>query len=131
MAPLDSETAKDLFAKYRKQRDGIRNSPQMASICLICGSIHVVSKDGEPGMLVCRNCGFAWYRYECLACGKNIDGRDPQNPGCRGGSAPAGHVLAQHAAVNTLEKDFFGSGRDGHQFAACRKFHSICLIVAS
>jgi hypothetical protein len=83
METLDRETAKQLFDKYRRNRDGIRNSPDMASICLICGSIHITPKPGEPGMLACRNCGFSWYRYECTACGKTVDGRDPKNPGCR------------------------------------------------
>jgi len=80
---LDRDTAKKLFDHYRKQRDGIRNKPEMASICLICGSIHVIPKDGDERMLVCRNCGFAFYRYECPTCGKTIDGRDARNPGCR------------------------------------------------
>jgi hypothetical protein len=83
METLDRETAKSLFDRYRKQRDGIRNRPEMASICLICGSSHIIPKDGEPGMLVCRNCGFAFYRTECRSCGKTVDGRDPKNPGCR------------------------------------------------
>lgn len=83
MEPLDKDTAKKFFDRYRKQRDGIRNSTEMASICLICGSIQIVPKPGEPGMLACRNCGFSWYRYECTACGKTVDGRDPKNPGCR------------------------------------------------
>jgi len=83
MESPDRETAARLFSKYRKQRDGIRKCPEMASVCLICGSIHIVQKDGEAGMLTCRNCGFSWYRYQCTACGKTVDGRDPQNPGCR------------------------------------------------
>lgn len=83
METLDKVTAKQLFDYYRKNRDGIRNTPEMASICLICGSIHVIPKDGDDRMLVCCNCGHAFYRYECRACGKTIDGRDPQNNGCR------------------------------------------------
>jgi len=83
MATIDRDTAKKLFDHYRKQRDGIRNRAELASICLICGSVHIVPKAGEPGMLACRNCGFSWYRYDCPACGKTVDGRDPQNPGCR------------------------------------------------
>ncbi|NVN99456.1 MAG: hypothetical protein HXX17_09035 [Geobacteraceae bacterium] len=83
MESTDRENAKKLFEKYRKQRDGIRNCPEMASICLICGSIHVIAKEGDSGMLICRNCGFSWYRYECSACGRTVDGRDPKNPGCR------------------------------------------------
>ena len=83
MEPLDRETGGKLFNHYRKQRDGIRNSPEMASVCLICGSIHIDPKPGDGRMLVCRNCGFAFYRYPCPACGATIDGRDPRNPGCR------------------------------------------------
>jgi hypothetical protein len=83
MAPIDRDTAGRLYNHYRKLRTDIRNSPEMASICLICGSIHVIPKDGDDLMLICRNCGFAFYRYECRACGKTVDGRDPQNPGCR------------------------------------------------
>jgi DNA-directed RNA polymerase subunit RPC12/RpoP len=83
METLDRETAKSLFDRYRKQRDGIRNRPEMASICLICGSVHVIPKAGEQGVLVCRNCGAAFYRYVCSGCGETVDGRDPQNPGCR------------------------------------------------
>lgn len=80
---LDRSTAKQLFDQYRKQRDGIRNRPELASLCLICGSIHIVPKDDEPGMLICRDCRFAFYRYECQVCGKTVDGRDPKNPACR------------------------------------------------
>jgi hypothetical protein len=80
---LDRNTAQQLFDYYRKHRDGIRNKAEMASVCMICGSIHVIPKEGEPGMLTCRNCGFAFYRCACKACGKTVDGRDPQNPGCR------------------------------------------------
>jgi hypothetical protein len=80
---LDSTAARKLFDYYRKHRDGIRNRPEMASICLICGSIHVIPKTGDPQTLACRNCGFEFCRYECRVCGKTIDGRDPQNPCCR------------------------------------------------
>ena len=83
-ATLDRETVKRLFDHYRKQRDGIRNRPEMASICLICGSVHIIPKPGDPYKLVCRDCGFAFYRYSCPACGKTIDGRDPQNRNCEG-----------------------------------------------
>jgi hypothetical protein len=38
--------------------------------------------EGNPYKLVCRNCGFAFHRYECSACGATIDGRDPRNPPC-------------------------------------------------
>jgi len=79
---LDRELAKQLFAQYRKQRDGIRNRQELASLCLICGSIHIIPSD-EPGMLICRDCRFAFYRYACSACDKTVDGRDPKNPACR------------------------------------------------
>ncbi|MDD2337165.1 MAG: hypothetical protein PHD01_11370 [Geobacteraceae bacterium] len=82
METLDRATAKLLYEHYRKHRDGIRNKPEMASICLICASIQVIPKVGDPHMLVCRNCNFAFYRYECSACGATVDGRDPLNPGC-------------------------------------------------
>ena len=78
----DRDAARKLFEQYRKHRDGIRNSPDMASICLICASIHVIPKLGDCHMQVCRNCNFAFYRYACTACGATVDGRDPQNPGC-------------------------------------------------
>ena len=79
---LDRETALNLFNRFRTQRDGVRNSPEMATLCLICGSIHIIPKEGEPGKLYCRDCGFAFYRYQCSACGKVVDGRDPKNRGC-------------------------------------------------
>jgi hypothetical protein len=81
--PLDRDLAKQLFAQYRKQRDGIRNRSELASLCLICGSIHIIPKEDEPGMLICRDCRFTFYRYECAVCGKTVDGRDPKNPACR------------------------------------------------
>ena len=80
---LSREQAKILYDHYRKYRDGIRNKPEMATVCLICGSVHIVPHEGHPGMLVCRNCGFPFYRYPCAVCGKTVDGRDPKNPGCR------------------------------------------------
>ena len=83
MEQLDRESAKELYDHYRKHRDGIRNKPEMASICLICGSIHIIPKDGEPGMLICRDCRVSFSRYECTVCGKTVDGRDPKNPACR------------------------------------------------
>ena len=78
----DRDTAKKLFDQYRRQRDGIRNKPEMACICLICGSVHIIPKSDDDKKLVCRDCGFAFYRYQCSACGKTVDGRDPKNPGC-------------------------------------------------
>jgi DNA-directed RNA polymerase subunit RPC12/RpoP len=80
---LDQNTAKQLLAQYRKQRDGIRNRAELASLCLICGSVHIIPKNDEPGMLICRDCRFAFYRYECTSCGRTVDGRDPKNPACR------------------------------------------------
>ena len=82
METIDKETVRKLYERYRKNRAGIRNEPHMASICLICESIHIVPKAGDPHMLVCRNCNFAFYRYTCGVCGKTVDGRDPQNPAC-------------------------------------------------
>lgn len=82
MEALDKEEAKRLFDHYRRHRDGVRNKPEMASVCLICGSTHVFAKDGAPHMRVCRSCGFAFYRYDCPACGATVDGRDPNNAGC-------------------------------------------------
>jgi len=81
---LDKEEAKQLYDHYRKNRDGIRLESRMASVCIICGSIHVLPKgDVANGELVCRNCGVVFMRYSCSVCGLTIDGRDPQNPGCR------------------------------------------------
>jgi hypothetical protein len=79
----DKHRAKDLQERFRTRRDGIRNNPEMAQVCLICGSVHIVPKEGDPHRLVCRDCGFAFYRYLCSACGTTVDGRDPLNPGCR------------------------------------------------
>ena len=78
------ERVKKLFAHYRKERDGIRNSKEMGSICLICGSIHIVPKGGVTHQFICRDCGFAFFRYDCHVCGNTVDGRDPLNPGCDG-----------------------------------------------
>jgi len=80
--PIVREEGKRLYKKYRSQRDGIRNCPEMASVCLICESINISPKAEDDTMLYCRNCGFAFYRYSCPVCGKTVDGRDPQNPGC-------------------------------------------------
>ena len=83
METLDRDTAKKLFEHYRKHRDGIRNKPEMASVCLICGSVHIDPQAGEEHMFICRNCGFAFYRASCTSCGATVDGRDPMNPLCR------------------------------------------------
>jgi len=82
-AELDRDVAKNLFDHFRKHREGIRNKPEMAGVCLICGSVHIIPKPGDSHRLLCRDCGFAFYRYPCPACGKTIDGRDPHNPACR------------------------------------------------
>jgi len=79
---INREEGKRLFIRYRSQRNGIRSCPDMASVCLICESIDIVPKAGDDKMLTCRNCGFAFYRYSCPACGKTVDGRDPENRGC-------------------------------------------------
>ena len=84
MGAPDPETTKRLFEHYRKYREGIRKEPQMASICLICGSVHVIAKAGDPRQMICCNCGFPFYRYQCPKCGETVDGRDPLNPSCRG-----------------------------------------------
>lgn len=82
MSSTTMEQAHKLYEYYRKQRDGIRKNEAMATICIICGSVHVVAKEDEEGKWYCRNCGVAFYRYACPACGKTVDGRDPQNPYC-------------------------------------------------
>jgi hypothetical protein len=72
MEQLDRDTAKKLFDHYRKPRDGIRNKSEMASICLICGSIQIIPKVGSEHKRVCRDCGFGFFRYACPSCGKTI-----------------------------------------------------------
>jgi len=79
---LDLELARQLFSRYRKNRQGIRTCPEMATVCLICGSVHVAAKGDDTHTRVCRNCGFPFLRYTCPACGETVDGRDPDNPGC-------------------------------------------------
>lgn len=83
MEPLDRDAAKKLFEQFRSRREGIRNKPEMAFICLICGSVHIVPKEGDRHKLVCRDCGFAFFRYACDVCGTTVDSRDPRNPACR------------------------------------------------
>jgi len=81
---VTSEEAKLLCRRFRSNRAGIRSSVQMASVCLICGSIHVESVEGSiPPAMKCRNCGFEFIRYSCWSCGATVDGRDPGNPVCR------------------------------------------------
>ncbi len=71
-----------LLKKYREDRDGMRNCPELAGLCLICGSIHIVPHKDDHRKLVCRNCGFAFYRYVCPACNSTVDGRDSRNRAC-------------------------------------------------
>ncbi len=47
METLDRDTALKLFNHYRAHRDGIRDSPEMATICLIYESVQIVPKRGE------------------------------------------------------------------------------------
>jgi hypothetical protein len=82
METPDRSAARKLWDQYRKKREGIRNSPEAATICLICGSTHVQRKIGSPLQMVCANCGFYFYRYDCPDCGLTVDGRDPLNPEC-------------------------------------------------
>ncbi|MEZ4484766.1 MAG: hypothetical protein R2864_09250 [Syntrophotaleaceae bacterium] len=82
MESIDKDIAKNLFKHYRQNRDGIRNCPEMASICLICQSVHIDPVEGESGRFICRNCRFQFTRYRCAACGATVDSRDPQNPPC-------------------------------------------------
>lgn len=82
MGAPDRETTRRLFEHYRKYREGIRKEPRMASICLICGSVQVISAAGDSHQMICCNCGFPFYRYQCPACGETVDGRDPLNPSC-------------------------------------------------
>lgn len=82
MDTLDKGTAKKLYKHYRKNRDGIRNCPEMASICLICESTNIDPVEGVSHQFICRNCRFKFIRYECKACGATVDSRDPQNSAC-------------------------------------------------
>lgn len=68
MEPLDRNAAKILFNHYRKNREGIRNKPEMASIWMICGSIHIIPKADDEHKLVCRNCGLRLCTCGC-SCG--------------------------------------------------------------
>jgi hypothetical protein len=86
MGIIDSTIAQSLFHMHRGDRAGINKKPEMASVCLICGSVHMDADPGDNRRLVCRNCGFAFYRYPCPSCGCAIDSRDPTNlrcPDCR------------------------------------------------
>ncbi len=78
---MDPHT-EQLLTKYREQRDGIRHCPELAGLCLICGSVHIVPHKDNSRKLVCRNCGFAFFRYVCPECSETVDGRDPRNRAC-------------------------------------------------
>jgi DNA-directed RNA polymerase subunit RPC12/RpoP len=82
MSMIDVALGNELFRLHKGDRTGINRKPEMAHVCLICGSIHidVDAKDGRK--LVCRNCGHAFYRYACPSCGQTVDNRDPANPPC-------------------------------------------------
>ena len=99
MEPLDRDTAKKLFEHYRKHRDGIRNKPEMAWVCLICGSVHIIPKPDEraqAGLSRLRICLLPL----CLPGLRQDDRRArPEEPRVRRsaacGSAPAGPAVVQ------------------------------------
>ncbi|HEY5958251.1 MAG TPA: hypothetical protein VIV60_16920 [Polyangiaceae bacterium] len=80
--PLDLNLAQGLFTKYRTERTGISDVPEMQYVCLICGSVHIERVSGDQRKWVCRNCGFGFQRYACAACGLVIDSRDPSFAKC-------------------------------------------------
>ncbi len=82
MVAVDPATGVAMFRLHRGNRNGINRKPEMASVCLICGSIHVEADSGDGRKLVCRNCGFAFYRYDCSVCSSTVDSRDPSNRPC-------------------------------------------------
>ena len=82
MTTIDAATAFALFRMHQGSRAGINRKPEMGSVCLICGSVHIAPDPGNPRKLVCRNCGFAFLRYQCPACANLIDSRDPTNLHC-------------------------------------------------
>jgi len=82
MATIDAAMAYALFRQHQGDRVGINRKPEMASVCLICGSVHIAPDPTNPRKLVCRNCGFAFVRYQCPACANVVDNRDPSNPHC-------------------------------------------------
>ena len=82
MGIIDSTIAQNLFRMHRGDRAGINKKPEMASVCLICGSVHIDSDPGDSRRVVCRSCGFAFNRYPCPSCGCAIDSRDPTNSRC-------------------------------------------------
>ena len=79
---MDVATGFVLFRQYRRNRAGVNGRPELASVCLICGSVHVDRDAGDKRKLTCRNCGFSFYRFDCVVCATPVDGRDPGNPPC-------------------------------------------------
>lgn len=82
MISLDAAAGMVLFRLHKGNRVGISRKPEMASVCLICGSVHIDVDPADGRRHVCKNCGFAFYRYSCPSCGSAIDSRDPENPLC-------------------------------------------------
>jgi hypothetical protein len=82
MSMIDAVTAMALFRLHKGNRAGINRKPEMESVCLICGAVHVKADPNDPRKRVCRSCGFAFFRYECPACAQVVDSRDPSNPHC-------------------------------------------------
>jgi len=82
MVTIDTVLGMALFQLHKGDRAGINRKPEMESVCLICGSIHMDTDPADPRKRVCRNCGFAFFRYPCPACAQIIDSRDPGNPHC-------------------------------------------------
>jgi hypothetical protein len=80
---IDATIGQALFRLHRRDRAGINRKPEMASVCLICGSVHIDADPTDGRKLVCRNCGFVFTRYSCAVCGATVDSRDPGNPMCR------------------------------------------------
>jgi len=83
MVVMDASTGLALFRLHKGDRKGINRKPEMGSVCLICGSIHIEADPGDTRKLVCRNCGFGFYRYACPACASTVDSRDPSNRPCK------------------------------------------------
>jgi hypothetical protein len=82
MVTVDVATGVALYRQHKGNRAGINRKPEMASVCLICGSIHMDPDPKDPEKLICRNCGFAFRRYDCPTCASTIDSRDPSNRAC-------------------------------------------------
>jgi hypothetical protein len=79
---IDATVAQALFCLHKGNRTGINRKPEMGSVCLICGAVHLDVDPADGRRLVCRNCGFAFYRYPCPSCGSTVDSRDPSNVLC-------------------------------------------------